>query len=106
MNPGIGALGFLCLLSVTPGSFAWAVSLSGQVNLAFEIYYKIIGIKLEEKANVWLSTMILQRSRPLSASDAEMKNLMPSAREKVAGKHVGSMLGLSMEEVRGVAYHT
>ncbi|XP_053118488.1 tubulin polyglutamylase TTLL5 isoform X5 [Hemicordylus capensis] len=40
------------------------------------------------------------RSRPLSASDAEMKNLMPSAREKVAGKHVGSMLGLSMEEIK------
>lgn len=92
-------------LSVTPGSVACAMSVSGQINLAFEIYYKIIGIKLEEKVNVWLPTMILQRSRPLSASDAEMKNLMPSAREKVAGKHAGSMLGLSMDEVRGLVYH-
>ncbi|KAM6462062.1 tubulin polyglutamylase TTLL5 isoform 4-T6 [Liasis olivaceus] len=41
-----------------------------------------------------------QRSRPLSASDAEMKNLIPSAKEKVAGRHVGSMLGLSMEEIK------
>ncbi|XP_034274045.1 tubulin polyglutamylase TTLL5 isoform X7 [Pantherophis guttatus] len=40
------------------------------------------------------------RSRPLSASDAEMKNLIPSAKEKVAGRHVGSMLGLSMEEIK------
>ncbi|XP_063146200.1 tubulin polyglutamylase TTLL5 isoform X3 [Candoia aspera] len=39
------------------------------------------------------------RSRPLSASDAEMKNLIPSAKEK-AGRHVGSMLGLSMEEIK------
>uniref|UniRef100_A0A8D2LNC8 Tubulin--tyrosine ligase-like protein 5 n=1 Tax=Varanus komodoensis TaxID=61221 RepID=A0A8D2LNC8_VARKO len=43
----------------------------------------------------------LQRSRPLSASDAEMKNLMPSAKEKgTSGRHVGSMLGLSMEEIK------
>lgn len=48
--------------------------------------------------------MILQRSRPLSASDAEMKNLIPSAKEKVAGRHVGSMLGLSMEEVKQIIY--
>lgn len=46
--------------------------------------------------------MFLQRARPLSASDAEMKNVMPSGREKVAGKQSGSMLGLSMEEVRAV----
>uniref|UniRef100_A0A8D2LMZ4 Tubulin--tyrosine ligase-like protein 5 n=1 Tax=Varanus komodoensis TaxID=61221 RepID=A0A8D2LMZ4_VARKO len=46
-------------------------------------------------------TVILQRSRPLSASDAEMKNLMPSAKEKgTSGRHVGSMLGLSMEEIK------
>uniref|UniRef100_G1KTE7 Tubulin--tyrosine ligase-like protein 5 n=1 Tax=Anolis carolinensis TaxID=28377 RepID=G1KTE7_ANOCA len=41
-----------------------------------------------------------QRSRPLSASDAEMKNLMSSAKEKIPGRHVGSMLGLSMEEIK------
>ncbi|XP_070449734.1 tubulin polyglutamylase TTLL5 isoform X37 [Equus przewalskii] len=41
-----------------------------------------------------------QRSRPLSASDAEMKNLVGSAREKVPGKLGGSVLGLSMEEIR------
>ncbi|KAJ6661243.1 hypothetical protein lerEdw1_015380 [Lerista edwardsae] len=48
------------------------------------------------------STHAKLRSRPLSASDAEMKNLMPSAREKVAGKHVGSMLGLSMDEIKAL----
>ncbi|XP_059545788.1 tubulin polyglutamylase TTLL5 isoform X6 [Myotis daubentonii] len=41
-----------------------------------------------------------QRSRPLSASDAEMKNLVGSAREKVPAKLGGSVLGLSMEEIR------
>ncbi|XP_021571268.1 tubulin polyglutamylase TTLL5 isoform X2 [Carlito syrichta] len=41
-----------------------------------------------------------QRSRPLSASDAEMKNLVGSAREKVSGKLGGSVLGLSMEEIK------
>ncbi|XP_028361635.1 tubulin polyglutamylase TTLL5 isoform X3 [Phyllostomus discolor] len=41
-----------------------------------------------------------QRSRPHSASDAEMKNLVGSAREKVPGKLGGSVLGLSMEEIR------
>ncbi|XP_050008391.1 tubulin polyglutamylase TTLL5 isoform X4 [Alexandromys fortis] len=41
-----------------------------------------------------------QRSRPLSASDAEMKNLVASAREKVPGKLGGSVLGLSMEEIK------
>ncbi|XP_077910116.1 tubulin polyglutamylase TTLL5 isoform X10 [Halichoerus grypus] len=40
------------------------------------------------------------RSRPLSASDAEMKNLVGSAREKVPGKLGGSVLGLSMEEIK------
>ncbi|GAB5573048.1 tubulin polyglutamylase TTLL5 isoform X13 [Prionailurus iriomotensis] len=42
----------------------------------------------------------IQRSRPLSASDAEMKNLVGSAREKVPGKLGGSVLGLSMEEIK------
>ncbi|XP_054826966.1 tubulin polyglutamylase TTLL5 isoform X2 [Eublepharis macularius] len=46
------------------------------------------------------STNAKLRSRPLSASDAEIKNLMSSSREKVAGRHVGSMLGLSMEEIK------
>ncbi|XP_032143135.1 tubulin polyglutamylase TTLL5 isoform X18 [Sapajus apella] len=41
-----------------------------------------------------------QRSRPLSASDAEMKNLVGSAREKGPGKLGGSVLGLSMEEIK------
>nr|XP_056706712.1 tubulin polyglutamylase TTLL5 [Euleptes europaea] len=46
------------------------------------------------------STNAKLRSRPLSASDAEIKNLMSSSREKVAGRPVGSMLGLSMEEIK------
>ncbi|XP_060614210.2 tubulin polyglutamylase TTLL5 isoform X6 [Anolis sagrei] len=46
------------------------------------------------------STNAKLRSRPLSASDAEMKNLMSSAKEKIPGRHVGSMLGLSMEEIK------
>nr|XP_031309948.1 tubulin polyglutamylase TTLL5 isoform X8 [Camelus dromedarius] len=41
-----------------------------------------------------------QRSRPLSASDTEMKNLVGSAREKMPGKLGGSVLGLSMEEIK------
>ncbi|XP_055216998.2 tubulin polyglutamylase TTLL5 isoform X25 [Gorilla gorilla gorilla] len=41
-----------------------------------------------------------QRCRPLSASDAEMKNLVGSAREKGPGKLGGSVLGLSMEEIK------
>ncbi|XP_074249055.1 tubulin polyglutamylase TTLL5 isoform X6 [Saimiri boliviensis] len=41
-----------------------------------------------------------QRSRPLSASDAEMKNLVGSGREKGPGKLGGSVLGLSMEEIK------
>ncbi|KAH0620481.1 hypothetical protein JD844_020996, partial [Phrynosoma platyrhinos] len=46
------------------------------------------------------STNAKLRSRPLSASDAEMKNLMSSAKEKISGRHIGSMLGLSMEEIK------
>ncbi|NXA31770.1 TTLL5 polyglutamylase, partial [Eudromia elegans] len=41
-----------------------------------------------------------QRARPLSASDAEMKNLMPSGREKATGRQGSSVLGLSMEEIK------
>ncbi|XP_019354776.1 tubulin polyglutamylase TTLL5 isoform X1 [Alligator mississippiensis] len=40
------------------------------------------------------------RIRPLSASDVEIKSLMPSGREKVGGKQGSSMLGLSMEEIK------
>uniref|UniRef100_A0A8B9FJ35 Tubulin--tyrosine ligase-like protein 5 n=1 Tax=Amazona collaria TaxID=241587 RepID=A0A8B9FJ35_9PSIT len=39
-------------------------------------------------------------TRPLSASDAEVKNPMPSGGEKVAGRQGTSMLGLSMEEIK------
>nr|XP_035116993.1 tubulin polyglutamylase TTLL5 isoform X17 [Callithrix jacchus] len=46
------------------------------------------------------SSKAKQRSRPLSASDAEMKNLVGSAREKGPGKLGGSVLGLSMEEIK------
>ncbi|XP_051052321.1 tubulin polyglutamylase TTLL5 isoform X4 [Phodopus roborovskii] len=41
-----------------------------------------------------------QRARPLSASDAEMRTLVASAREKAPGKLGGSVLGLSMEEIK------
>uniref|UniRef100_A0A672TLB3 Tubulin--tyrosine ligase-like protein 5 n=1 Tax=Strigops habroptila TaxID=2489341 RepID=A0A672TLB3_STRHB len=40
------------------------------------------------------------RTRPLSASDAEVKTLMPSGREKVTGRQGTSVLGLSMEEIK------
>uniref|UniRef100_A0A2R9C5J1 Tubulin--tyrosine ligase-like protein 5 n=1 Tax=Pan paniscus TaxID=9597 RepID=A0A2R9C5J1_PANPA len=46
------------------------------------------------------SSKAKQRCRPLSASDAEMKNLVGSAREKGPGKLGGSVLGLSMEEIK------
>ncbi|CAN8215413.1 unnamed protein product [Coccothraustes coccothraustes] len=39
-------------------------------------------------------------TRPLSASDAEVKSSMPLGREKAAGRHSSSMLGLSMEEIK------
>ncbi|NXE25847.1 TTLL5 polyglutamylase, partial [Ardeotis kori] len=42
----------------------------------------------------------LQRTRPLSASDAEIKNLVPSGREKATGRQGSSVLGLSMEEIK------
>ncbi|NXN71940.1 TTLL5 polyglutamylase, partial [Himantopus himantopus] len=42
----------------------------------------------------------LQRARPLSASDAEIKNPMPSGREKATGRQGSSVLGLSMEELK------
>uniref|UniRef100_A0A8C2U9P6 Tubulin--tyrosine ligase-like protein 5 n=1 Tax=Coturnix japonica TaxID=93934 RepID=A0A8C2U9P6_COTJA len=42
----------------------------------------------------------LQRTRPLSASDAEMKNSMSSGREKATGRQGSSVLGLSMEEIK------
>ncbi|XP_065542139.1 tubulin polyglutamylase TTLL5 isoform X2 [Lathamus discolor] len=42
----------------------------------------------------------LQRTRPLSASDAEVKNPIPSGREKVTGRQGTSVLGLSVEEIK------
>ncbi|NXJ88241.1 TTLL5 polyglutamylase, partial [Corythaixoides concolor] len=42
----------------------------------------------------------LQRTRPLSASDAEIKNPMASGREKATGRQGNSVLGLSMEEIK------
>ncbi|NWU48315.1 TTLL5 polyglutamylase, partial [Dromas ardeola] len=42
----------------------------------------------------------LQRTRPLSASDAEIKNPMPPGREKATGRQGSSMLGLSIEEIK------
>ncbi|XP_051662701.1 tubulin polyglutamylase TTLL5 isoform X5 [Manacus candei] len=40
------------------------------------------------------------RTRPLSASDAEVKSSMPLGREKATGKHSSSVVGLSMEEIK------
>ncbi|NWW02295.1 TTLL5 polyglutamylase, partial [Oreocharis arfaki] len=42
----------------------------------------------------------LQRPRPLSASDAEVKSSMPLGREKATGRHSSSVLGLTMEEIQ------
>ncbi|NXQ27136.1 TTLL5 polyglutamylase, partial [Alaudala cheleensis] len=42
----------------------------------------------------------LQRTRPLSANDAEVKSAMPLGREKATGRHNSSMIGLSMEEIK------
>ncbi|XP_071413902.1 tubulin polyglutamylase TTLL5 isoform X2 [Pithys albifrons albifrons] len=42
----------------------------------------------------------VQRTRPLSASDAEVKSSIPLGREKATGRHSSSVLGLSMEEIK------
>ncbi|NXG08577.1 TTLL5 polyglutamylase, partial [Sakesphorus luctuosus] len=42
----------------------------------------------------------MHRTRPLSASDAEVKSSMPLGREKATGRHGSSVLGLSMEEIK------
>ncbi|NXS36914.1 TTLL5 polyglutamylase, partial [Pomatostomus ruficeps] len=42
----------------------------------------------------------LQRTRPLSASDAEVKSSMLLGREKATGRHSSSVLGLTMEEIK------
>ncbi|NWU96593.1 TTLL5 polyglutamylase, partial [Upupa epops] len=42
----------------------------------------------------------LQRTRPPSASDVEMKSSVPLGREKAMGRRSGSVLGLSMEEIK------
>ncbi|XP_069714680.1 tubulin polyglutamylase TTLL5 isoform X2 [Phaenicophaeus curvirostris] len=39
------------------------------------------------------------RTRPPSASDAEIKTLVPSGREKATGRQGSSVLGLSMEQI-------
>lgn len=76
------------------------MAFAGQMGWHLKSIKIITGIKLEGKSKIWFPIVVLQRSRPLSASDAEIKNMMSSSREKVAGRSVGSMLGLSMEEVR------
>ncbi|XP_066044630.1 tubulin polyglutamylase TTLL5 isoform X2 [Chamaea fasciata] len=40
------------------------------------------------------------RTRPMSASDAEVKSSMPLGREKVTARHSSSVIGLSMEEIK------
>ncbi|XP_039921862.2 tubulin polyglutamylase TTLL5 isoform X1 [Hirundo rustica] len=40
------------------------------------------------------------RTRPLSASDAEVKSSMSLGREKATGRHSSSVIGLSMEEIK------
>ncbi|NXM62220.1 TTLL5 polyglutamylase, partial [Illadopsis cleaveri] len=42
----------------------------------------------------------LQRTRPLSANDAEVKSSIPLGREKATGRHSSSVIGLSMEEIK------
>ncbi|NXG16978.1 TTLL5 polyglutamylase, partial [Grallaria varia] len=42
----------------------------------------------------------MQRTRPLSAGDAEVKSSMSLGREKATGGHSSSVLGLSMEEIK------
>ncbi|KFV76912.1 Tubulin polyglutamylase TTLL5 [Dryobates pubescens] len=42
----------------------------------------------------------VQRTRPLTASDAEIKNPVPSSREKATGRQACSVLGLSIEEIK------
>ncbi|NWH80204.1 TTLL5 polyglutamylase, partial [Piaya cayana] len=42
----------------------------------------------------------LQRTRPRSASDAEIKTLVPTGREKATGRQGSSVLGLSMEQIK------
>uniref|UniRef100_A0A669PF15 Tubulin--tyrosine ligase-like protein 5 n=1 Tax=Phasianus colchicus TaxID=9054 RepID=A0A669PF15_PHACC len=56
--------------------------------------------KLQRKGKICVCTVSLQRTRPLSASDAEMKNFMSSGREKATGRQGSSVLGLSMEEIK------
>lgn len=72
--------------------FCWGGILEFECNFFCKVSWK----RKCEKSGFTLS---LQRTRPLSASDAENKNPMPTGREKVAGRQGSSMLGLSMEEV-------
>lgn len=57
--------------------------------------------KLQRPVSAQLQTANTRlRTRPLSASDAEIKNPMPSGREKATGRQGSSVLGLSMEEIK------
>ncbi|XP_014797293.1 PREDICTED: tubulin polyglutamylase TTLL5 isoform X1 [Calidris pugnax] len=57
--------------------------------------------KLQRPVSAQLQTANTRlRTRPLSASDAEMKNSAPSGREKATGRQGSSMLGLSIEEMK------
>uniref|UniRef100_A0A8D0FJ64 Tubulin--tyrosine ligase-like protein 5 n=1 Tax=Strix occidentalis caurina TaxID=311401 RepID=A0A8D0FJ64_STROC len=56
--------------------------------------------KLQRPVSAQLQTANTRlRTRPLSASDAEIKNPVTSGREKATGRQSSSVLGLSMEEV-------
>ncbi|XP_071602048.1 tubulin polyglutamylase TTLL5 isoform X2 [Heliangelus exortis] len=57
--------------------------------------------KLQRPVSVQMQTANTRlRTRPLSASDAEIKNPVPSGREKATGRQGCSVLGLSMEEIK------
>ncbi|XP_063189568.1 tubulin polyglutamylase TTLL5 isoform X3 [Chroicocephalus ridibundus] len=57
--------------------------------------------KLQRPVSAQLQTASTRlRTRPLSASDAEIKNPLPSGREKATGRQGSSMLGLSIEEIK------
>ncbi|XP_074680876.1 tubulin polyglutamylase TTLL5 isoform X8 [Strix aluco] len=57
--------------------------------------------KLQRPVSAQLQTANTRlRTRPLSASDAEIKNPVTSGREKATGRQSSSVLGLSMEEIK------
>lgn len=75
----------------------WSVDPAGNGVLEFECNFLNTKIERGKKSGFTLS---LQRTRPLSANDAEVKSSMALSREKATGKHNSSVIGLSMEEVR------